>query len=382
MNKLDCTIFRGGTSKGVFIDEEKLPQDKAQWEPILLSLMGSPDKLQINGLGGATSTTSKVAIISKSDHPDCDVNYTFAQVSIDKALVSYKGNCGNISSAVGPYAIHKGLVPVTDGEETIVRIYNTNTKKVIHSYVKTENGQVKYDGDFAIAGVPGVASMVKLAFVDPAGSMTGKLLPTGNVVDILDVPKYGKFEVSLVDSSNPLVFVKASDVGLTGKELPADIDSDPEMLEKLESIRGVAAVTLGFCKDYTKSAEETPGVPKMTIVAEPADYVTAKGEQVKAEEMDILARMMSMQLTHKVYALTGALCTATAAGIEGTVVNKVVRKNADGSYDPATINIAHPSGLMTNGVEINVNENNEIEVPAAYGYRTARLIMEGVAYYM
>ncbi|OOB77910.1 MAG: 3-methylitaconate isomerase, partial [Epulopiscium sp. Nuni2H_MBin001] len=341
MNKLNCTIFRGGTSKGVFILEKDLPSDTTQWDAILLSIMGSPDKLQIDGLGGATSTTSKVAIISTSDNSDWDINYTFAQVSIDKAMVSYKGNCGNISSAVGPYAIEQGLVTVADGDETVVRIYNTNTKKIIYSHVKTENGQVNYNGDFAIAGVPGTSSVVKLAFQDPAGSMTGKLLPTGNVVDTLDVPKYGQIEVSLVDSSNPLVFVKASDVGLTGIELPNDIDSDPELLEKLEAIRGVAAVKLGFCEDYTKSAEETPGVPKMTIVAEPTDYTSSKGELIKSEDMDILGRMMSMQLTHKSYALTGALCTATAAGIEGTVVNKLVRKNSDGSDDPSTITIAH-----------------------------------------
>ena len=216
MNKLQCSIFRGGTSKGVFIREENLPQDKEKWDDILLSVMGSPDIRQIDGLGGATSTTSKVAIISKSDKEDYDVNYTFAQVSIDKAIVSYKGNCGNISSAVGPFAIEQGLVDITS-PETVVRIYNTNTKKVIYSHVQTPNGEVEYDGDFSIAGVPGTASVIKLAFKDPAGAMTGKLLPTGNVVDVIDVPGYKPVEVSLVDSSNPLVFVKASDVGLTGK---------------------------------------------------------------------------------------------------------------------------------------------------------------------
>ncbi|WP_010165696.1 2-methylaconitate cis-trans isomerase PrpF family protein [Candidatus Epulonipiscium viviparus] len=376
MNKIECVIFRGGTSKGVFILEDKLPKDKELWDGILLSLMGSPDKLQIDGLGGATSTTSKVAIISKSDNPDWDVNYTFAQVSIDKALISYKGNCGNISSAVGPYAIEKGLVDPVDGE-TVVRIYNTNTNKVIYSHVQTPNKEVSYEGDFQIAGVPGSSSVVKLAFKDPAGSMTGKLLPTGNAVDTLEIPNYKPVEVSLVDSSNPLVFIKASDVGLKGTELPADIDKDPAMLNLLETIRGVAAVKLGFIADYKESAEKSPGVPKLTIVSEAADYVTSQGEEIKAESMDILGRMMSMQLTHKTYALTGALCTATAANIEGSVVNKVVRKG----FDPASITIAHPGGLMQNGVECVINSNNEIEVPWVYGYRTARYIMDGVAFY-
>lgn len=376
MNSLKCSIFRGGTSKGVFILEENLPQDKKEWDNILLSIMGSPDIRQIDGLGGATSTTSKVAIISKSDNSEWDVNYTFAQVSIDKPMVSYKGNCGNISSGVGPFAIEMGLVDKVEGE-TVVRIYNTNTKKIIYSYVKVVDGKVSYEGDFSIAGVPGTSSVVKLAFKDPAGAMTGKLLPTGNVVDTLDIPGYKSIDVSLVDSSNPLVFVKASDIGLTGKELPNDIDKDSELLNLLETIRGIAAVKLGFIEDYRESADKTPGVPKMTIVASPADYKTVNGEEISADEIDILGRMMSMQLTHKTYALTGALCTATAANIKGTVVNQVVRKG----FNPASITIAHPGGLMQNGVESVTDEDGNISIPWVYGYRTARKIMNGEVFY-
>lgn len=376
MNKLECTIFRGGTSKGVFINEENLPSDKGLWDEILLSVMGSPDVRQIDGLGGATSTTSKVAIISKSDNPEWDVNYTFAQVSIDKPIVSYKGNCGNISSAVGSYAIEKGLVEVTS-PETVVRIYNTNTKKIIYSHVQTPGGKVSYDGDFSIAGVPGTSSVVKLAFKDPAGAMTGKLLPTGNVVDVVDVPGYKPVEVSLVDSSNPLIFVRASDVGLTGKELPDEIDSNKEMLERLETIRGLGAVMLGFIDDYKESAEKSPGVPKLTIVAEPSTYTNVNGNVIEEKDMDLLGRMMSMQLTHKTYALTGALCTATAATIEGTIVNQVVRKG----FNPESLNIAHPGGLMQNGVECNIDKDGNIDVPWVYGYRTSRIIIDGTVYY-
>ncbi|WP_122641184.1 2-methylaconitate cis-trans isomerase PrpF family protein [Romboutsia sp. Marseille-P6047] len=376
MNKLECTIFRGGTSKGVFINEENLPSDKGLWDEILLSVMGSPDVRQIDGLGGATSTTSKVAIISKSDNPDWDVNYTFAQVSIDKPIVSYKGNCGNVSSAVGPYAIEKGLVEVTS-PETVVRIYNTNTKKIIYSHVQTPDGKVSYDGDFCIAGVPGTSSVVKLAFKDPAGAMTGKLLPTGNVVDAVDVPGYKSVEVSLVDSSNPLIFVRASDVGLTGKELPDEIDSNKDMLERLETIRGLGAVMLGFIDDYKESAEKSPGVPKLTIVAEPSTYTNVNGNVIEEKDMDLLGRMMSMQLTHKTYALTGALCTATAATIEGTIVNQVVRKG----FNPESLNIAHPGGLMQNGVECNIDKDGNRDVPWVYGYRTSRMIMDGTVYY-
>lgn len=376
MNKLQCTIFRGGTSKGVFILEENLPKDKSKWDDILLSLMGSPSVTQIDGLGGATSTTSKVAIVSKSENSEYDVNYTFAQVSIDKAIVSYKGNCGNISSGVGPFAIEMGLVDITS-DETVVKIYNTNTKKVIYSHVQTPNKKVSYDGDFSIAGVPGTSSVVKLAFKDPAGAMTGKLLPTGNVVDKLEIPGFGEIEVSLVDSSNPLAFIRATDVGLTGKELPKDIDSNKEMLQLLETIRGIAAVKLGFIEDYKESASKTPGVPKLTIVASPAEYTTVSGEVIPERDMDILGRMMSMQLTHKTYALTGALCTATAANIEGTIVNQLVRKD----FNPAAITIAHPGGLMQNGVECEIDANGTINIPWVYGYRTARMIMDGTAFY-
>ena len=376
MNKLQCSIFRGGTSKGIFINEENLPQDEEKLDNILLSIMGSPDIRQIDGLGGATSTTSKVAIISKSDNCEWDVNYTFAQVSIDKPIVSYKGNCGNISSAVGPYAIEQGLVKITS-PETIVRIYNTNTKKIIYSHVQTPNGKIEYDGDFSIAGVPGTSSVIKLAFKDPAGAMTGKLLPTGNVIDLIDVPGYKQIEVSLVDSSNPLIFVRASDVGLTGTELPDEIDSNKELLELLETIRGIGAVKLGFVDNYKESAQKSPGVPKLTIVAEPTTYKNVKGEVIEEKDMDILGRMMSMQLTHKTYALTGALCTATAANIEGTIVNQVVRKG----FNPESINIAHPGGLMQNGVECHIDEYGKIDVPWVYGYRTSRIIMDGNVYY-
>ena len=227
--KLPVTLLRGGTSKGVYILQSDLPEDRAAWEPILLRLMGSPDRKQIDGLGGSQSVTSKVAIIQKSARPDADVDYTFAQVSVDKPLVSYKGNCGNISSGVGPFAIEKGLVEAKDGE-TAVRIYNTNTDKIIEAVVKTPNGQVAYEGDFAIAGVPGAASPVKLKFLDPAGTLGHGLLPTGNAVDVLEVPGYGPVEVSIVDAANPLVFARAKDLGLTGRESADELNADAAKL--------------------------------------------------------------------------------------------------------------------------------------------------------
>lgn len=335
--------------------------------------MGSPDKKQIDGLGGSQSVTSKVAIIQKSARPDADVDYTFAQVSVDKPLVSYKGNCGNISSGVGPFAIEKGLVEAKDGE-TPVRIYNTNTDKIIEAVVKTPDGQVAYEGDFCIAGVPGTASPVKLKFVDPAGTLGHGLLPTGNAVDVLEVPGYGPVEVSIVDAANPLVFARAKDLGLTGKELPDELNANAEKLDLLETVRGLAAVKLGLIEDYTRSAWETPGIPKMTFVAEADDYVNGDGKEIKKEQIDLLSRMMSMQKTHPSYAMTGAMCTAAAAVVPGSIVNGVLPADVDTQF----IRIGHPGGILECGVDY--TENGPCpEIQDTFGFRTANLLMEGTA---
>lgn len=371
--KLPVTLLRGGTSKGVYLLEKDLPANRKEWDGLLLRLMGSPDKKQIDGLGGSQSVTSKVAILRKSDRPDADVDYTFAQVSVDKAVVSYGGNCGNISSGVGPFAIEKKLVPALEGS-TLVRIYNTNTGKVIQEEVPTANGQVLYDGDFGIAGVPGTAAPLKLKFVDPAGTLGKGLLPTGNAVDLLEVPGHGSTEVSLVDAANPLVFVKASDLGLTGTELPEAINGDPELLRLLETIRGLAAMKLGLCSTPEEAAWVTPGLPKMTLVAPPADYTTSSGEAVKGNQVDLVARMMSMQKPHPSYAMTGAMCTAAAAAVSGTLVQQVLRPGCN----LQNIRIGHPGGILPCGVD----PEGEGPVPSirdTFGYRTANLLLEGLA---
>ena len=371
--RMPVTIMRGGTSKGVYLLETDLPENKDAWEPLLLRLMGSPDKKQIDGLGGSQSVTSKVAIVKKSDRPDADVDYTFAQVSVDKPLVSYKGNCGNISSGVGPFAIEKGLVEVKDGQ-TSVRIFNTNTGKVIISDVQTPGGEVAYEGGFAIAGVPGTASPIRLKFVQPAGTLGNGLLPTGHAVDTLEVPGFGPVQVSIVDAANPLVFVKAKDLGLTGKELPDELNADQGKLDLLEAVRGLAAVKLGLIEDYTRSAWDTPGIPKMTFVGEAEDYVTVDGKEIKKESIDLLSRMMSMQKAHPSYAMTGAMCTAAAAVVPGSVVQQVLNPNVDTQF----IRIGHAGGVLECGVDF--KENGEVPViDDTFGFRTANLIMEGTA---
>lgn len=373
VRKLPVTIIRGGTSKGIYILESELPKDREEWESILLRLMGSPDKKQIDGLGGSQSVTSKVAIVKRSERADADVDYTFAQVSVDKPIVSYKGNCGNISSGVGPFAIEKGLVRAKEGVTT-VRIYNTNTGKVIAADVATQNGAVVYDGDFQIAGVPGTASPIRLKFLNPSGTLGHGLLPTGNPVDVLQVPGFGNVEVSIIDAANPLVFVKAEDLGLSGKELPDELNAEDEKLELLEKVRGLAAQKLGLINDYQDSAWETPGIPKMTFVAEAKDYVTTDGKTVKKEEVDILSRMMSMQKPHPSYAMTGAMCTAAAAVVPGSVVQQVLNPQADTQF----IRIGHPAGVLECGVDYKLGDKEPV-IEDTFGFRTANLLMEGTA---
>ena len=367
-------IIRGGTSKGVYIQEENLPENREEWDALLLSLMGSPDKKQIDGLGGSQSVTSKVAIVKRSAREDADVDYTFAQVSVDKPLVSYKGNCGNISSGVGPFAIESGMIEAQEGV-TPVRIYNTNTDKIIIADVVTKDGEVIYDGDFVIAGVPGDASPIKLKFVEPAGTLGKGLLPTGNAVDTLEVPGFGSVEVSIIDAANPLVFVKAKDLGMTGLELPDEVNADAGKLDLLEAVRGLAAVKLGLIEDYKRSAWDTPGIPKMTFVAEAADYVTAEGTQIPQGKIDLLSRMMSMQKAHPSYAMTGAMCTAAAAVVPGSVVNQVLAADCDTQF----IRIGHPSGVLECGVDYKENGACPI-IDDTFGFRTANLLMDGIAH--
>lgn len=374
-HRIPCMVMRGGTSKGLFFLRQDLPENEEERNALLMRIMGSPDKKQIDGLGGAASVTSKVAIVSRSERPGVDVDYTFAQVSVDKPIVSYKGNCGNISSGVGPFALEKGLVN-PKAPATVVRIYNTNTDKIIEAQVQVEDGRVKYTGNFAIAGVPGTAAPVKLSFLDPMGSMTGKLLPTGNAVDLLDIPGFGQVEASIVDAANPLVFVEAKSLGLTGRELPADLDADPEKLKLLETVRAAAALKLGFIDDLERSAWDSPGVPKMTFVAKPEAYETSDGRTVGRDEIDLLSRMMSMQKTHPTYAMSGAMCTAAAAVIPGSVVNRVLGSSAD----PAKLRIGHPGGVLEAGVEYEPEEEG-VRIVKTSGYRTANLLMEGYAFY-
>ncbi|TCL35556.1 hypothetical protein EV210_11119 [Anaerospora hongkongensis] len=371
--KVPAVLMRGGTSKGAYLMMSDLPEDPVLRDQVILSIYGSPDARQISGIGGADPLTSKVALIAPSSREGVDVDYTFGYVGIKEAVVDYEGNCGNMSSAVGPFAIAKGLVPAEE-PITRVRIYNTNTSKVIEASVPVKDGEVISEGDYAIAGVPGTGAKISLNFLNSAGSKTGKLLPTGNVVDEITLNSGKKVRVSLVDAANPAVFIKAEDIGLTGKELPVDTETNPAILEIMEDIRTSAAVMMGLAKSKETASS---AVPKVAFVAAPADYLTTNGEMVKAQETDLLARTKALAVMHKTYAVTGGICLATAACIEGTVVNEVVSPQARESGE---IRIGHPSGILEVFVNLKKLLNGEWDLLQAGVCRTAKPIMEGLVY--
>lgn len=370
-----CSVIRGGTSKGIFLLEKDLPATGDLRDQLLLRLMGSPDIRQIDGLGGATSVTSKVAIIAPSSRLDADVDYTFAQVSIDKPIVSYAGNCGNISSGVGPFAIENGIVKASE-PVTTVRIYNTNTRKIMVEEVQTPEGNVEYDGDYSIAGVPGTAAPIKIMVMEPSGTVLNGLLPTGNPIDILQIPGFGALEVSIVDAANPLVFARASDLGLLGTELPSDIDKNAELLTLLEDIRSYAAKLVGLVENPAEASLQSPGVPKMTLLSPPKSYVATSGQQIQENSVDLLGRMMSMQKTHPTYAMTGAMCTAVASFIPGTIAYSIKNVNAN----PEFLRIGHPGGILEAGTRYTMSDDGNMQFSSAFGFRTARLILKGMAY--
>lgn len=371
--KVPAVLMRGGTSKGAYLMMSDLPEDPVLRDQVILSIYGSPDARQISGIGGADPLTSKVALIAPSTREGVDVDYTFGYVGIKEAVVDYEGNCGNMSSAVGPFAIAKGLVPAEE-PITRVRIYNTNTSKVIEASVPVKDGEVVSEGDYAIAGVPGTGAKISLNFLNSAGSKTGRLLPTGNVVDEITLKSGKKVRVSLVDAANPAVFIKAEDIGLTGKELPVEAETNPAILEIMEDIRTTAAVMMGLAKSKETASS---AVPKVAFVAAPADYLTTNGEMVKAGETDLLARTKALAVMHKTYAVTGGICLATAACIAGTVVNEVVSSQARESGE---IRIGHPSGILEVFVSLKKLLNGEWDLLQAGVCRTAKPIMEGMVY--
>lgn len=381
--KVPATYIRGGTSKGVFFRLQDLPVACQTPGPardaLLMRVIGSPDPYgkQIDGMGGATSSTSKTVILSKSSKPDHDVDYLFGQVSIDKAFVDWSGNCGNLSAAVGSFAISSGLVNaarVPQNGVCTVRIWQANIGKSIVAHVPITQGEVQETGDFELDGVTFPAAEVQLEFLDPAdegeGDGGGSMFPTGNLVDDLVVPGVGTLKATLINAGIPTIFVNAESIGYTGTELQEAINSDPAALEKFETIRAHGAVKMGLIQDVSEAAKRQH-TPKVAFVAPPKTYTSSSGKEVQAHDVDLLVRAMSMGKLHHAMMGTAAVAIGTAAAVPGTLVNL-----AAGGGNREAVRFGHPSGTLRVGAQAEL-ENGQWTVKKAIMSRSARVLMEG-----
>jgi 2-methylaconitate cis-trans-isomerase PrpF len=358
--KVRAVYMRGGTSRCLVFHHADLPAPGPARDHILLTALGSPDPYgrQLDGIGGGISSLSKACIIGPPTHPDADVDYTFAQVDVKSPVVDYSGNCGNCSSAVGPFAIDEGLVKAIDGE-TLVRIHNTNTKKIIVSHVPVKDGEAAVEGDFELAGVAGRGARITLDFTDPGGAGTGRLLPTGNAREWI-----AGAEASLVDATNPMVFVRATDLGLVGTESPQAIDADRGLAARLEAIRVQAAARMGIAG--------SAAVPKIAMVSAPVGFAALDGTRYESDRVDVVARVISMGNCHRAFALTAAMCLAVAARVDGTLVREYAGNVA------GDIRLGHPSGVLPIDAAVR-SQGGGPWAERVTVYRTARRIMEGFA---
>lgn len=380
--KIPATYMRGGTSKGVFFSLTDLPEAAQVPGPardaLLLRVIGSPDPYdkQIDGMGGATSSTSKTVILSKSTHADHDVDYLFGQVSIDKPFVDWSGNCGNLSAAVGSFAISNGLVDasrIPNNGVAVVRVWQANIGKTIIAHVPITNGEVQETGNFELDGVTFPAAEVQVEFMDPAAEEeggSGSMFPTGNLVDELEVPGVGTFKATMINAGIPTIFVNAQDIGYTGTELQGAINGDPKALLMFETIRAYGAVRMGLIANLEDAAKRQH-TPKVAFVAKPADYVASSGKAIAAGEVDLLVRALSMGKLHHAMMGTAAVAIGTAAAISGTLVNL-----AAGGVERNAVRFGHPSGTLRVGAEATL-ENGEWVVKKAIMSRSARVLMEG-----
>ncbi len=381
--RIPATYMRGGTSKGVFFLLQDLPAEAQVSGPardtLLLRVIGSPDPYgkQIDGMGGATSSTSKTVILSKSQRPDHDVDYLFGQVSINKPLVDWSGNCGNLSSAVGPFAIRNGLIKasrIPENGHVTVRIWQANIGKTIVSHVPISNGEVQELGEFELDGVTFPAAEVQLEFMDPAaeseGDSAGALFPTGKLMDKLKVPNEPELDVTFINAGIPTLFLRARDLGFSGAELQDDINSNPKTLARLETLRAYGAIQMGLIETIDQAATRQH-TPKIAFVAEPQSYTASSGRLIEANGVDLLVRAMSMGKLHHAMMGTAAVAIGVAASIPGTLVNE-----AAGGGARQSVRFGHPSGTLRVGAEASQN-NGEWKVTKAIMSRSARLLMEG-----
>ncbi len=371
---INASYYRGGTSKGVFFKGQDLPTtNQEELNKIFLDIIGSPDPngRQLNGMGGGVSSLSKCVIVSPSKREGIDVDYTFIQIAIDQPVADWSNNCGNLSSAVGPFAVNEGLVKVKDGEVTI-KIYQVNTDKIIHSTFNVKNGFANPDGDYKIAGVSGSGSKIRLDYLEPGGSGTGKLLPTGNVIDVVEVDGK-KIDISIVDAATPLVYVKSDDIGLKCTENPDELDANTGAMKIVQAIRNKAAVMIGLAKNEN----EVPlGTPRIGIVSEPRDYVALDKSKISKDSYDICTRMFSMGKAHKAIMGTAGVNIGVACAIEGTLPFLVKRKDSN----LLETKVGNPSGIITAGAVVD-KQDNLFNAKSAVMYRTARPLMTGKVFF-
>ena len=366
---IPAIFMRGGSSKGVFFHARDLPQERAARDAIFLSVLGSPDPYgrQLDGMGGGISSLSKAVIIGSPTHPDADVDYLFAQVAVDKPVVDWSSNCGNLSSAVGPFAVDEGLVSVADGE-ALVRIHQVNTKRIIHARFPVRGGKAVTAGDFTMAGVAGSGARIRLDFLAPGGGATGRLLPTGNAQDTLH-HEGRAYAVSLIDAANACVFLDARDLGLNGTESPDAIEADPARMALLDSLRRKAGVMMGLA-----ATPEAVGLalPKIAVVAPPAAYHALDGADFTADTHDIAVRMISMERAHRAVPLTGAMCLGVASRLPGSLPHRLAGPPARADET----RVANPSGILSVGAEVHQKPDGW-HAESAVVYRSARRLMQG-----
>jgi len=369
--RLPAVFMRGGTSKAVMFHARDLPADRADWDAIFLAVMGSPDPngRQLDGMGGGVSSLSKICVVGPPSRPDADVDYTFAQVAVREAAVDYSGNCGNMSSAIGPFAVEEGLVAAPAAGEAAVRIHNTNTGKIIVARFPVVDGQLAADGELEIDGVAGQSAPIRLEFLEPGGAKTGRLLPTGRPCDELEVAGLGRIAVSCVDAANPVAFVAAETLDKTGVELPDELEKDAVFLERMEQVRRAASVAMGIAPDL-EAASRISSVPQVAMVSVPQPSPTLSGRTLAADETDIGVRVLSMRQPHKATPITGAICLAIAARVPGSIPHRL-RRPGEGPT-----RIGHPSGMTLVDAAV-ADEGGELKALHGAVYRTARRMFEG-----
>jgi 2-methylaconitate cis-trans-isomerase PrpF len=365
----NAVFMRGGTSKGVFFRHDALPDDPVARDRIFVEALGSPDPYgrQLNGMGGGVSSVSKAVIVGPASIPGADVDYTFAQVVIDAPEVDYSATCGNLSSAIGPFAVDTGMVPAKDGFQTVA-VHNTNTGKIYKATFEVKDGVFEPSGHFTIPGVGGTGSKIRLDYLEPGGATSGKLLPTGRAIDTLEIPGFGAVDVSCVDASNAVVFAAAARFGKTATERVTELEADTDFMNTMDALRRAAAVAMGLA---STSETASLGNPKIGIVGPPGESVSLSGERIMAEDSDLSARIISMGQVHRALPLTGAMCLGVACRIPDSVPATII---ADVSGD---IRLANPSGVLPVDADVIVADDGTVSARSCTVYRTARPLMTG-----